>query len=446
MARRTLLLILILLVAPLGWPQSPESQQGQKAPGQEGRYANMPDEAVPYRRFSKPYEEWFVRPDTLEYNGAAQDQPDGDVTRLKEVAIGFLGPLQNNPENVFGVTMLGGAQMALDEANARGGFRGKPYALKVHNDSALWGASSVEIVKMLLDENCWAMLGSIDGQSTHIALRISLKLELPIMDTGTTDPTVTETRIQWLMHDFIDDRQQGYALAEYILKERKLKRIGVLRTNSRYARIGVAKFSDEARRMGRQPVLEVKFDRGDRDFSQQLRMIRDARVEGLVIWGEAPEAGRILKQMRAMGMNQPVFGSSRTAYPELLEVAGPAAEGFIASCALDPSRQEGDWKAFRDRYRQRFGKEPDAYAAYAYDGMNILIGAIGKAGLNRGRIMNVLRDYQLKTYQGVSGQAYFDRTLNNIGDVTLTRVENGSFVYWKAPSHRSAPPLVARTP
>jgi len=59
--------------------------------------------------------------------------------------------------------------------------------LKIHNDSAQWGASSTEAVKMLFDEHVVAVLGSIDGASTHIMLRVSLKLEFPIMDTGTTD-------------------------------------------------------------------------------------------------------------------------------------------------------------------------------------------------------------------------------------------------------------------
>jgi branched-chain amino acid transport system substrate-binding protein len=91
------------------------------------------------------------------------------------VAIGFLGPLDKNPESVFGIPMLRGTQLAVEEANGRGGYKGKPFALKVHNDAALWGASSTEVVKMLFDENCWGMLGSIDGQSTHVSLRVALK-------------------------------------------------------------------------------------------------------------------------------------------------------------------------------------------------------------------------------------------------------------------------------
>ena len=432
MMRRIVLFFTLFLLASPAWAQS----GGYKEPDDDKpaqRYANMPDEAVPYRRFTKPYYDWFVQTDTLGYYGAAEKRPDGDASKLSEIAIGFMAPIENNPESIFGLPMLHGAQLAIDEANARGGYHGKRYSLKVHNESALWGASSSELVKMLFNENCWAMVGCVDGQNCHIANRVTLKLEVPIMDVGTTDPTVTETRVPWIMHDFLDDRQQGYTLADYVFKKLKLNRIGVIRTQTRYARIGVGKFNDEARRMGRQPILEVKFERGDRDFTQQLNMLKIAKIEGVIIWGEAADAGLILKQMRALGMKQPVFGGSRLAYPQLLEIAGPAAEGMVMTTTLDPTRQDPKWLAFREAYRKRFNEEPIDYAAYAYDGMNILTAAIEKVGLNRGRIMAALRDYQMKTYEGVTGKAFFDHTLNNISPVTMARVKEGKFEYWLAP-------------
>jgi len=413
-----------------------KSSSQATAPAQ--RYANMPEEAVPYRKFTKPYKEWYLTEDTLAYNGAARERSEEEMEKLDTVNIGFLGPLVNNPESPYGLAMLHGAQLAIQRANAKGGYRGpgaataKPYVLKVHSDSAQWGASSTEAVKMVFDEHVVGVLGSVDGASTHIMLRVALKLEFPIMDTGTTDPTVTETRIPWLIHDFPDDRQQGYALAEVVFKERKLKRIGVIRTQSRYARVGVQKFSDEAKRLGRQPVLEVKFERGDKDFSTQLRMLQNTRVDGLVIWSEVPEAALILKQMRAMGMKQPVFGPSRLCYPQIIELAGPDAEGLITTAALDPSRSDAKWQEFRTEYRAKFDEEPDAYAAYAYDGMNILVSAVAKAGLNRGRIMDALREYQGHEYEGVAGRAQFDHTLNNIGPIAVARVEDGEFVYTPA--------------
>lgn len=434
MAYRILFLVLsCLIVAPAG-AQTSSAEKGEPKLPVDKRYGNMPDEAVPFRHFSKPYYEWFIQENTLEYNGAAAGREDGEVELLKEVAIGFLGPLENNPESVYGIPMLHGAQLALEDANARGGYKGKPYALKVHNDSALWGASSAELVKMLLDENCWVMLGSIDGQSTHIALRVTLKLELPIVSPGTTDPTVTETRIQWLLHNFIDDRQQCYAIADHVFKDLQLKRVAVIRTQTRYARIGVQKFNDQARRMGRQIIMELKFDRGDTDFSRQVRMLKAANLDGVVLWGESPEAGMILKQMRAAGLNLPVFAGSRSCYQDTLEIAGPAAEGLVCTTPLDPTRTNPEWVSFRERYRQRLGKEPIDYAAYSYDAMNLIIAAIEKAGLNRGRIMEALRDYRLKEYHGVSGVAFFDNSLNNVGQVTFARVKDGKFEYWPVPA------------
>ena len=397
--------------------------------GQE-RYANMPSEAVPYRGFTKPYKQWYLSPDTLEYNGAAREHGTNAFLNSETVNLGFLGPLESGPEVSYGKAMLHGAQMAVDEANASGGYlapdgRRRLYKLMIHNDSAQWGASSTEIVKMDFDEHVLAVLGSVDAASTHIMLRVTLKLEIPIVDTATTDPTVTETRIPWLIHNFPDDRQQGYALADCVFKQHNLQRIGVLRTESRYARMGVRKFADEAQRLGHTPVLEVKFDRGDKDFSTQLRMLKNARVQGIVIWAEAGDAGMILKQMRGLGMKQPVFGPSRLAYRELIEVAGAAAEGVTTAVAIDPTRSDAKWQAFVTQYRKKYEMEPDAYAAYGFDGMSMMIKAVAKAGLNRGLIMDALREYGAHTYEGVAGQAKFDYTLNNISAVRLARVENG---------------------
>jgi len=407
------------------------ASQGPPAKEADAPYANMPPAARPFSSYRKPYQEWYVQPNTLEYDGAARNEPDGDVTALKTINIGFLGPLDaDNADSPYGIAMLHGAQLAVDEVNARGGYRGKPFALTIHNDLALWGASSMAIVDMRFEDQAWAMLGSVDSASTHIAVRATLKLELPIMDTATNDPTVTQTLVPWLLHNFPDDRQQGYALADYIFLQRHLKRIGILQVNNRYGRKGKEIFFQTARRIGHQPVVEVWFAPDATDFSSQLQTINASGVDGLVIWGNAAEAGLILKQMRALGMQQPVFGSSRICSLEVIKIAGAASEGLTVVSAINPTRNDPTWIAFQQRFAKRFGVEPNAYAAYAYDGANMLMEAINQAGLNRGRIMDALRGYEMKHYTGVSGSAFFDYTLNNIAPVTFAQIRDGKFAYW----------------
>ena len=422
---------LFCLLATLLGAQPASSQTAQQKPAVNIPYANMPPTAAPYGRFRKPYKEWYVEPNTLEYDGAVRSVPDPKLSTLKTLNIGFLGPIgKYDPNSIYGIPMLHGAQMAIDDANAHGGYHGKPFSLKVYDDLPLWGASSMDIVKMYYKQHVWGMLGSINGANTHIELRAALKLQLPIVDTGTTDPTVTETRIQWLLHNFPDDRQQGYALADYIFNQLKLKHVGILRVNGRYGRKGYEEFFNDARRMGFQPVVVVKYPPDATDFSEQLHSLKRLGINGLVVWGNATQAGMILRQMRAMGMNQPVFGSSRVAYPEVIKVAGAAANGLVAISAVNPDRNNPKWVEFRSEYLKRFHAEPGPYASYAYDGMTMLIAAIHKAGLNRALIMDALRQYEMKPYEGVSGRAFFDYTLNNIAPVTFAKVESGHFVYW----------------
>jgi len=383
-------------------------------------YASEPEDLRPFSRFTKPYYEHYTK--TPEYNGAASEVATTLAADVSEVAIGFLGPIENHKDLALGTAMLHGAELAIREANARGGYCGKPFRLKIHNDAATWGASSNEIVKMVYDEKVWAMLGSISGDSTHIALRVSLRAELPIVNSAATDPTIPETIIPWILTSIQDDRVQCYTLARRIYSDLGLKRIGLLRVNERYGRFGVAKFRDAARRLGHPVVIEQKFAPEDRSFTNQLRVLEDSRVDGVVLWADAAAAGTILKEMRQMGMKQPVFGSFRVLGDDLLHIAGDAAEGLEIVYPFDPSRDDPAWIDFQKRFVAAYQAKTDAFSALGFDTMNILLGAICRAGLNRGRIRDAL--YGIEHYRGVAGEMTFDPNAKNIAPMYLGTVRN----------------------
>ena len=388
-------------------------------------YTGAPDDLRPYSKFATPYYENYQ--DLIEYNGAARDIPDPNLSELSEIRIGFVGPLHDHPDQEFGNHMLHGAQLAVDEANAAGGYCGKPFRLMLHNDSAVWGAASNEVVKMVYDEKVWAMFGSISGDTTHIALRVTLKAETPLINSAATDPTIPETLIPWFLTDLQDDRVQGYTLARHIYTELGLKRIAILRVNDRYGRFGVLKFRDASRRLGHPVIIEQKFMPGDTDFRRQLRIIQDSRVDGIVLWTDIAPTAAILKQMQELGMKQRVFGSHRTIGDELPQLAGPAAEGFEAVFPYDPTQHRKEWLDFDDRFHAQYHEKPDHFAALAYDAMGILLKAICQAGLNRGRIRDALTG--MTKYDGATGEMVFDPNCKNIAPLYLATVHNGAIEY-----------------
>jgi ABC-type branched-subunit amino acid transport system substrate-binding protein len=284
------------------------------------------------------------------------------------------------------------------------------------------------------DEKVWAWLGSIDDIVSHVAIRATLKLEIPMVCTGDPDPTFTETAIPWVIRVISDDRQSCYALVNQIYKKDGHSRVAVIRANNRYGRVGIKIFSETATRVGHPMIMEERFNDGETDFKTQLERILVTSPDAILIWGNAKESALILSQMREMGMKQPVYGSDRMVSPEFLKIAGKLAEGIITTCQYNPDADNPKLKAFKTNYGKRFGLEPDVFAAHAYDGMNIIIGAIEKAGLNRALIRDVLTD--LKTfqgYQGITGKIVFDDTWNDIGDIWMAQVRGGRFEFSPSP-------------
>ncbi len=197
--------------------------------------------------------------------------------------------------------------------------------------------------------------------------------------------------------------------------------------NDRYGRFGVIKFRDASRRLGHPVVIEQKFMPGDTDFRRQLQVIEDSRVDAIVLWTDIGPAAKILQQMQELGMKQRVFGSHRTIGDELIKQAGSAAEGFEAVYPYDPTRTDPRWQAFNSRYESAFHEKPDHFAALAYDAMQILLNAICRAGLNRGRIRDVLAGTE--NYKGVTAEMVFDPNSKNITPLFLARVHNGAIDY-----------------
>jgi len=423
-------ILALMLAAPLARAQSGACSCGANPPGPPQTrsvesYANTPEDLKPFSKFTQPYYQNYTK--TPEYYGAADYVATPTAADVSEVAIGFLGPIEANKDIALGTAMLRGAQMAVDEANARGGYGGKPFHLKIHNDAATWGASSNEIVRMIYDEKVWAMLGSISADSTHIALRVSLRAELPIVNSASTDPTIPETIIPWILTTIQDDRVQGYTLARRIYTDLGYKRVGLLRVNERYGRFGIVKFKDASRRLGHPVVIEQKFAPYDQSFTRELQVINDSRVDAIVLWADAPAAGMILKQMQQMGMKQPVFGAARVLGDGLFANAGKAAEGLEIVYPFDPDRDDPLWLDFQKRFTARYQAEVDAFSALGFDTMNILLDAICRAGLNRGRIRDAL--YGLERYKGVTGEMVFDPNAKNVAPLYLGKVKDGKLTW-----------------
>ena len=138
-------------------------------------YAQTAQEFEPFRHV-QPYKEYFL--EQLEYTGPGRSIPEPE--HVDTVKIGFIGPIMStvsvatggkSHEEPLGIKMLQGTRLAIEQANAEGGYRKRniPFELVISNDNGLWGASGNEIIKLAYKDKVWAILGTIPHLSKQIS-------------------------------------------------------------------------------------------------------------------------------------------------------------------------------------------------------------------------------------------------------------------------------------
>jgi branched-chain amino acid transport system substrate-binding protein len=433
---------------PIGPDNSPETQEilrriSNLGPNEipdlrlkrETNYAHTSSDVEPFGGV-KPYKEHFLV--QMEYTGPGRAEPEPGP-ELKTVRIGFIGPIMStvsvatggkSHEEVLGKKMLQGAQLAIEQANARGGYvkRKIPFELDIVNDNGLWGSTGNEVITMAYKRPAWAILGTIDSANSHIAIRVALKSEVYMMNSGDTDPTFIETNIPWTGRCIGDDRQQGYLLVDYMVRKMGYKRIGIIRASNRYGRFGVREIRDSSRRLGHPIAIEMAYKVGGNDFDLQVQRLREANVDAIVHWGDARESALVLNHIRKLGMKQPYFTSDRSVSKEFTEIAGANAEGVISGYPWNPDRKDPHLDEFRQAFAARFKDEPDTYAAHGYDGMNMLLWAINNAGLNRAKIRDLIAT-RSTPWPGVTGDIPLSSVMDDMGDVFLARFDKDRWTY-----------------
>ena len=115
---------------------------------------------------------------------------------------------------------------------------------------------------------------------------------------------------------------------------------------------------------------------------------------------------------------------SRRTPAAFARAAGPGAEGVVAPRAGAGSGPA--WDAFAAAYQARWGEPPDAAAVLAYDALRLTAAAVRRAGLNRARVRDAVRD--LAPWTGALGEVRWDPRGRNTSPVALATWRGGRLV------------------
>lgn len=206
------------------------------------------------------------------------------------------------------------------------------------------------------------------------------------------------------------------------------KKVAILYSHNNEHQVSAYKiFKKSLEEAGVEIVDTETFADKDTDFSAQLTRIQHANPDAVVVAGYYQEGGLILKKMRDMGMNQPVLGDNGFVSPELVKIAGPAADNVYVSSMWSPDRNSEATKEFVRNFKDKYGHDPDNFAACAYVSGKLAAKAMENAGTTTDskKVRDALAN--IKNFESAVGPMTFNNSGDPEVDLVLLKIENGQY-------------------
>ena len=341
----------------------------------------------------------------------AQD-PKSTVETIK---IGLLVPDSKSPAARYG------AELAIKTANEKGGIHGVPVSLVVSTMEGPWGTGSKEAVTMIFDQNVTAILGSHDGRNAHLVEQVAAKARVVFLSAWSADPTLAQAFVPWFFNCVYNDNQVSDALIDEIYNKRRMNKLAAISDNSYDSGSALRNFLKKAENAGKPKPLQVICNVTINDFKDLPQKLKDEGVDCIINLVQAPVFLEITEQLKLSHLNLPVYCTlNQLDENKIPDTDLRRYENARIVSSVNLTTKQGS--VFCEEYKKTYGNSPGAVASYAYDGMNILIEAIIRAGTDRELIQKAIRDIK---YEGVTGTIQFDENGNRKGTPVFVEIKNG---------------------
>jgi branched-chain amino acid transport system substrate-binding protein len=273
-----------------------------------------------------------------------------------------------------------------------------------------------------------AVIGDFSSTASLAAAPIYQKAGIIMLTPTASHPDITKTG-NYIFRDTPIAATEVNATVDWGIKDIGGKRIGIIGRNDDYGRAYGELFKTRSQADGAEVVAEEYINPGNQDLKPLITGMRAKRPDMVFLALFQVEAALLFQQSRDMKF-QPVFMSGAGLFnPQLLSLAGDAANGMLLVSTYYPASTNPEVQRFVAAYQAKFGAIPSKFAAHSYDAVRLIADAIKRAGSAENA---KVRDALATTagFKGVIGDVSFDPNREVVLALQRLMVADGKFVPW----------------
>jgi branched-chain amino acid transport system substrate-binding protein len=330
---------------------------------------------------------------------------DAQVIKIA-AGVPLTGPLAKQGQEVANAVKL-----AADQWNAKGGVLGRKIEVLEADDQGNPQVGVAAAEKVAADAAVMAAVWGITSVTCIPVSEILDKVNVALISPGCTNPKVTDRGLKNTNRVCARDDAQGPAAAIFGVQELKWKKVAVFDDGTTGPKGAADEFEKKAKSLGA-TVLRYVIRAGDKDFRAILgTMPKDVNGIYASLW--SPEAALIAKQLPDVGLNVRMIGPDGQFEPvDYIQASGGAADNNYVTFLAPDMKKVPAAAEFVKAFEAKYGTL-SSYGPLAYEGANIILEAIKKAGkADRAAVRDAIRG--TKNYRGVLGVPI---TFDEKGDV-----------------------------
>jgi len=339
------------------------------------------------------------------------------------VAGAFTGPLASFGEGIKNAALLKG-----EEINAAGGIHGKKVVIDLEDDLCDPREAATIATKLANDPSVSIVIGHLCSSSSLAALPIYKSARLPAISAASTNVSLGKMS-PYYFRDVYKDDFQGFFLAKYIKEARGFKKVAIFYEMNDYSMGLMLAFEEKAKKLGIRIIEKEAYTADTTDFKPQLTKFKMMKPDAIFIPGYAPQGTLIVSQAKGLGIKNVAFFGADGLDDDLM-VNNPDAEGLFVTTPFLPDKAGPKAAGFIKAYREKYGKDPNWFAANTYDAVGMAMAAIEAVGMDRDKIRDYLAaiNSKEKAYEGVTGSTYFDENGDCLKDAFVKEIRGGKWV------------------
>jgi branched-chain amino acid transport system substrate-binding protein len=345
------------------------------------------------------------------------------------VKIGHVGPISGNIAHL-GKDNENGAQMAIDELNAKGTMiNGKKVKFElIKEDDAADPKQGTAAAQKLVDAKVNGVIGHLNSGTTIPASKIYSDAGIPQISPSATNPKYTQQGFKTAFRVCANDGQLGGTLGKYAATTLHAKTVAVIDDATAYGQGVADEFKKGAIKSGAKVVTTEHTNNNATDFQAILTKVKSTKPDVVFYGGMDAQAGPMLRQMKQLGINAKFMGGDGICTGELGKLAGDGMGDGQVICAEAGGvlkGKEGPMNTFKENYKKKFGTDVQIYAPYVYDSVMVMVDAMQKA--KSAEPAKYLPFLAKEDYNGVTGHISFDPQgdIKN-GSLTLYTYKGGT--------------------